>query len=934
MSDFNTRRDFSKYVDGGFTSSEYESLPMQMLSRSKKNDKWKRHVMDTLENIGLKQIRENRVFADYRKMQQGRLVYSDFDETQTDLRGIQAIRQEQKLPTFLKHYDLIGRIINLLAGEFNKQKDTINIVSTDIFSTGEYLREKDSKIRKFTEEYFNKELEIGLIEKGIDPYKKDFQSDDERTQYLEMLKMERDSIIPPDEIERDLQKNFKTAIVEWAEKTIESNYIKFSMDMLDTEELIDYLSTGRYFRNYHVGYDSYEPETWDVERTFFSQDQEALYPQDCEYVGTIHLLSGARLLSKFGHLIPKNIQTKIYGEDFYGSITESVGPLSYIENSGVLPTSVPHAGYYQEQTAQAFQNIMGIPWGKQYFAGKDGNLDSRYSWVNPNNRGNSIGWGKAFRDDINVRTDQIQVTEAYFRSQKLMGLLTIENPLTEVPYQVMVEEDLIPEVLEYYKIKKQNNKSWKEVVDNPMDNINTITYGFLPEIWKGYKINGTNTNLVDDYYFGIEPLEYQITGTRNEFDVKIPVGGIISSGIGEILRTLQIDYNIVRNQNRQYLEKTIGAFFTMDWNLLPSQFKNENGETTAELIEEWRETIRELGFALVDRSPRNTRGQNPNQDSIQQYDISFIQNIKMNMEMAMDLERQAFAQIGITPQRAGSPNEYMTTEGIKVGQEASYAQTEVIYKRFNTAKIKEKEIELAVAQYAASNNKDISVNYVNGQNERIIRNFVDPDFSFRKLEVYAADNSSKRRELESFKAAILQDNTLERDVYDLGKVITSDNFVSLLEYGIEQRKRKEEKEQLSHNRQKELIDMQNQAAKEESLRKEQREDLNKQLDRESNEEMARIRSRAILADNNLDPGLLEKLINEEDEKKEKRRVNEKQEELKEKEIELKKDKQKADISNSMSSLDLQFLKLRENAKDRAIRRQVSQNNVNIARIND
>ena len=142
--DFNSRKDHTKYV-GGITSSEYESLPNQMLTRNKKNDKWKKYVMDTLENIGLKQIRENRVFADYRKMQQGRLVYSDFDETQTDLRGIAAARQTQKLPTFLKHYDLIGRIINLLAGEFNKQKDSINIVSTDIFSTSEYLREKDSK---------------------------------------------------------------------------------------------------------------------------------------------------------------------------------------------------------------------------------------------------------------------------------------------------------------------------------------------------------------------------------------------------------------------------------------------------------------------------------------------------------------------------------------------------------------------------------------------------------------------------------------------------------------------------------------------------------------------------------------------------------------------------------------------------------------------
>ena len=932
MSDFNSQRDFTKYVGNGFTSSEYESLPMQMLPRSKKNDKWKRYTMDTLENIGLKQIRENRVFADYRKMQQGRLVYSDFDEIQTDLRGIQSIRQEQKLPTFLKHYDLIGRIINLLAGEFNKQRDTLNIVSTDVFSTGEFLREKDSRIRAFTEEYFNKELEIGLIEKGLDPYKQDFKSEDEREMYLQKLQEERDAIIPPDEIERDLRKNFKTAIVEWAEKTMESNYIKFSLDMLDTEELINYLATGRYFRNYYVGYDTYEPETWDVERTFFSQDQEAKYPQDCEYVGTIHLLSGAKLLSRFGHLIPKNIQNKIYGEDFYGSETDSVGPLTFLEHAGGTPTSVPHASYYQQQTAQAFQNLLGTPWGKQFYRGSDGELESRYSWVNPNNRGNNIGWGKIFRDDINVRTDQVQVTEAYFRSQKLMGLLTIETPLTETPYQVMVEEDLIPEFLEYYNIKKQSTKSWKEVVDNPLDNINTITYGFLPEIWKGHKINATSTNLKDDYYFGIEPLEFQITGTKNEFDVKIPVAGIITSGIGEMIRALQIDYNIVMNQNRQYLEKTIGTFFMMDWNLLPSQFKNEKGETTAELIEEWRETVRELGIGLVDQSPRNTKGQNPNQNNIQQYDISYINNIQMNMAMARDYEDKAFAMIGITRERSGNPNEYMTGEGIKQGVEASYAQTEVIYKRFNTAKVKEKEIELAIAQYAATNKKDISVNYINGQNERIIQNFVDPDFAFRKLEVYPADDSAKRRELETFKQHILQMNTMDNDIYDLGKVVTSDNFVSLLEFGLDKKKKLEKATQEQRQHEKELIDLQNQSAQQLQDKIDAREDRNKQLDRESEEYQTEVKARATLADSNADPTSLDKFF-EKDKIEQTKRDSQIKNDIKQQEVDLKKEKQKLDIKSNVSSLDLEFLKLREKAKDRQARLKQSQNTVTVARVN-
>lgn len=931
MSDFQSRKDYDIF-SGTNTTSEYQSLPMQMLTRSKKNEKWQKTVMDTLESIGLKQIQENRVFGDYRKMYEGRVVYSDFDEQDSDLRKLGIQEQKKNLPTFIKHYDLIGRIIRLLSGEFNKQRDTLNIVSTDIFSTGEFLREKDSKIRQFTEDYFNKELEIGLIEKGIDPFKKDFQSEEERDQYLQMLKEQRDAIIPPDEIEKDLQKNFKTAIVEWAEKTMESNYIKFGLDMLDTEELIDYLATGRYFRNYYVGYDSYEPETWDVERTFFSQDLDVLYPQDCEYVGTIHYMSGAKVLSKFGHLIPKNIQNKIYGEDFYTSNTDSVGPLTFMHKGMVKPVSVPHAGYYQQRTAQSIQNLFGVPWGKQHYMGAEGELESRYAWVNPNNSGNRLGWGRDYRDDINPRTDDIQVTEAYFRSQKLMGLLTIENPLTETPYQTMVEEDLIPEFLDYYDIKKQSTKSWQEVVDNPMDNINTITYGFLPEIWRGYKLNSTGTNLKEDYYFGVEPLKYQITGARNEFDVKIPVGGIITSGIGEIIRSLQIDYNIVNNLNRQYLEKTIGTFIEIDQNFLPSHLKGADGKVTAEMMEEWREDIRETGIAVLDKSPQNTKGQNPAQNSIQQYDMSFINNIQLNMALSRDIEDKAFALIGITRERQGNPNEYMTGEGIKQGVEASYAQTEIIYKRFNTAKVKEKEIELSIAQYAASNNKDISVNYINGHNERVIQNFVDPNFSFRKLEVFPADDSSKRRELENFKQLVLQRNTMDSSLEELAMLVTSDNFVSVLELGKKAEAKKQQ--QLQEEREHQLkLNQQNIEAQQSQIQSGwEREDRNKELERQKDITVAEIKARATIADSNADPDVVRDLIDK-GKLEASKRDNEIKNSLKSREVDLKEQKIEDDRVLKENTQSIEGLKMIEKAKDRQAKIKISENNKDIARIN-
>ena len=274
----------------------------------------------------------------------------------------------------------------------------------------------------------------------------------------------------------------------------------------------------------------------------------------------------------------------------------------------------------------------------------------------------------------------------------------------------------------------------------------------------------------------------------------------------------------------------------------------------------------------------------------------------------------------------------MTGEGVKQGVEASYAQTEVIYKRFNAAKVKEKELELAVAQYATANKKDISVNYINGQNERIIQNFVDPNFAFRKIEVYPADDSSKRRELETFKQYILQMNTMDNDIYDLGKVVTSDNFVSLLEFGLKKKEKLAKATQEERAHEKEVLDMQNQGLMQ--AEKQRLDNLNNEsrLDRESNEYMAEVKARAVLADSNIDSNTLDDFFKKEKLEQDNRDRQVKND-MKFKEIDLKEKKQEYDASNDMSKVDEMFLKMRENAKDRNARLKQSRDKVTVARVN-
>ena len=237
--------------------SDYSaSLPLQTLPKSKKGKTWKRNMMDRIEEIAVFQVSRNLSLRDYRKMYEGRLVYQDLEDTTSTTQAIAEFRMKQaNLPTYIKHFDIIGIIVNQLAGEFDNQKDTIRVDSIDNFSQGEYFREKNALISNYVEEYFRMEIEKGLVLMGMNTEEQEFNSDEERQQYAQLVQQKQDKLVRPDQLEQNLSKDFKTVIAEWAELTLEADSIRFDMEDLDLEELVDYLLTGRYFRHYHIGYD-------------------------------------------------------------------------------------------------------------------------------------------------------------------------------------------------------------------------------------------------------------------------------------------------------------------------------------------------------------------------------------------------------------------------------------------------------------------------------------------------------------------------------------------------------------------------------------------------------------------------------------------------------------------------------------------------------
>ena len=93
-------------------------LPEQAISSSKKNKEWKRACMDSLEAIGLSQIKKRSGLNDLYRMSEGKLSHMELSRVSPMLRDIQDERQKHNIPSFLKHYDLTGTIVSVMTDWF------------------------------------------------------------------------------------------------------------------------------------------------------------------------------------------------------------------------------------------------------------------------------------------------------------------------------------------------------------------------------------------------------------------------------------------------------------------------------------------------------------------------------------------------------------------------------------------------------------------------------------------------------------------------------------------------------------------------------------------------------------------------------------------------------------------------------------------------
>lgn len=776
------------YYSGMATGNGSPLIPPQFIPKKYKTKKWEREVLDSLELEGLRQYVDNLKFLDYYRMISGKMVYKDIAGEDVDVlyAYTQQAKEDLKINTSLRHWDLMYPIVSRLTGEWGDTEDKFRFDSTDEASTNDYIREKSIKLNEYTMSKFKTELNKSLLLLGID-IKEDFNSEEEYNEYQQQLEQVQKDYFP-DNIENDMKKNWKTECAVWGEKTWNRDFERFRMKKLESLEARDILLTGKSPRHYRIGYDYYFPEYWHPVETFHSKEASVDRFEDCEFAGRIKFYTLNEFFTNYAHLISEkdkeNVMKSYYGESYFKTYM-SGGGISNFGDGLFTRVDVPFEGYYDHKLALEFEDLTGQP-QSEITDVETGETKSMFSIpLDQQHSKFSQYLGRALRQEFEVRTDTIQTTEVYWKGSKALGLLTVrqENGYNKV---FEVDEDLLSDYIKEYDIKKLKKISLTEYnLLKEDERSNTVLWVQTPMVYKGVKARVTIKNeeneLNRDFYF-VEELPFQIKGNKgNIFDLKLPVVGHIGESFCEKIRAEQITYNYLLNQNQSYLEKEIGSFFVIDVNSLPTSYFDLGDDE--DMLINLRNLAKATGLLPTDLS-RNNLNQNGGGmmfNPMTYQNATYTDQLNRNLSMAQTYKWMAYEKLGLTPQRMGSPDKYMNSQGINLGQEASYAQTYGIEQILLENKRSNIEIHLCVAQYCQLNNTDANYIYMASDNELDFINSIKDDefFAMRVINVRPITSPKKQRQLQELKQALINTNTMGHDALAMTEFVLADDYATL-----------------------------------------------------------------------------------------------------------------------------------------------------------
>jgi len=743
--------------------------PLQFLPYKEKDEDWAAWNLDWLEWQGLKQLNINarRLMKNY-KLAEGIIDKSDYIvEQDNELRDmVDILADDEPGALELKFYPIIPNVINVLTAEFAKRNTRVSFRAVDEHTFNEVLEKKRESIEDVLVKKAEQKLVAKMIEAGADPDDPEIQQQLAQETSIENLKT-----LP--ELEEFFSKNYEVLVEKWASKQLLVDEERFHMDELEERAFKDMLIADREFWHYNMYEDDYDLELWNPVLTFYHKSPECRYISQGNSVGKIEMMTTSDVIDKFGW---KMTEEQLASLQYHFPIRSAVYPMGGYQNDGT---------FYDATRSHAW-NVEGPSLAMRQYTSMRDNFTS--------NNGDIVEWVLGESEDYQEQgtQDMLRVTQAYWKSQRMLG------HLIKIDESGKVTTDIIDETYKVTDKPIYNNQLIKNKDRSTLIFGEHIEWIWINQTWGGIKIGpnqptfqGANNNSgVNPIYLGInqnniKPIKFQFKGDTTLYGCKLPVEGRVfsdrntkSTSLVDLMKPFQIGYNLTNNQIADILVDELGTVILLDQNALPQH----------SLGEDWGKgnyaraytAMKDFSILPVDTSIANTENA-LNFQHFQKLDLAQTERLMSRVQLANHFKQEAFAVVGVTPQRMGQQiGQTNTATGIEQAVAGSYAQTEMYFVQHSDHLMpRVHQMRTDLAQFYQATKPSVRLQHMTSADERVYFELNGTDLMSREINVFCTTKAAHRDILEKLKSMSMQNNTTGASIYDLGKMMQADSLGTL-----------------------------------------------------------------------------------------------------------------------------------------------------------
>lgn len=743
--------------------------PLQFLPAKEKDEDWTAWNMDWLEWQGLKELRINarRLMKNY-KLAEGIIDKNDYlPSVNNEMRDvIETLTDEGGSAMELQFYPIIPNVINVLVAEFAKRNTRVSFRAMDESTFNEILEKKRSDIENVLVRKAEQKLITKMLESGADPEDPEIQQKMEEQLSIDNLKT-----LP--ELEEFYSKKYEVIAEKWASKQHLIDEARFHMDELEERAFKDMLITDSEFWHFQMYDDDYDIELWNPVLTFKHKSPDVRYISQGNYVGKIEMMTVSDVIDKFGW---KMTEEQLLSLQQYFPIRSAMYPMTGYQNDGT----------FYDATRSHKWNVEGPSLAmRQYTSMRDNfgsNINDIVEWVFAESNDY-----KGFGDD-----NMLRVTQAYWKSQRMLGHLTKISENGKVTSLIIDESYKVTDKPVYNNtLIKNKNKATLIFGEH-------IEWIWNNQVWGGIKIGpnqptfqgSNNSSGVNPIYLGInqnqiKPLKFQFKGDHSVYGCKLPVEGRVfsdrnvkSTALVDLMKPFQIGFNLVNNQIADILVDELGTVILLDQNALPQHSLNEDwgkGNYAKAYT-----AMKDFSILPVDTSISNTENA-LNFQHFQQLDLSQTQRLLSRVQLANHFKQEAFAVVGVTPQRMGQQiGQTNTATGVEQAVAGSYAQTEMYFVQHSDHLMpRVHQMRTDLAQFYQSTKPSIRLQHMTSDDERVNFEINGTDLLLKDINVYCTTKASHRNILTKLQEMAVNNNTTGASIYDLGMLMQADSLGTL-----------------------------------------------------------------------------------------------------------------------------------------------------------